>query len=480
MPVSATAHKPKSKAARPEARPRPAEAPKPQKPAGPKEPKDEVHLSAPEEDGPNQDTTSMVGHLEGAFGGHDEVQALDHKKVDAVSSGWAGSQGTVEGKASSGVGATGTVGAPVDRVEGSIDTAVESQSAGQRLRDDISKETPPKLSVDEIARLHEQDPAAGNEAITNKYYHQAQELNSLLGGTKDDFNATWPAYGSVASNSAGAVIRSDGIPGYDGISDQVAEGNRKVFKDIAPAYDSYIEAAKKPDFDFAKWMDANHDKLFVNSETGQEKTNLIKSFDYLDRARSEQDEDRKQEYLLASNVLAGRHEQEYLQPQIERATAPLTGTVGERALGEVYVDKDPPVFMPNGKGSGALDQLDVSKTIPGQAPDALDNISDSGVRRDVGQAMGIGNPSQLRGDDVIAASGTENWADLDDRMGTIGGLMVATQNDPRMGEYVLDYDRPAGLSTTGLVESAGRAALDRLTLPFELGKGLFDRLPLFN
>lgn len=466
MSLSATANKPEHKAqARPEPKPaQSAQAPKQQKPRDPKPVKDEVQLSAPEEDGPGQDTGSMVKQLERNLGWGDHRQS--------------GSPVPVQGTVSLGVTASGTAsaGLEVDQVQGAVGT----QSAGQTLRDDISKEAPPQLSVDEIARLHEEDPAAGNEAITNKYYHQSQELNQLLGGTKDDFNATWPAYGSVASNSAGAVIRSDGLPGYDRISDEVAEGNRKVFKDIAPAYDSYLEAAKKPGFDFDHWMEDNHDKLFVDPDTGQEKTNLIRSFDYLDQARTEQDQDKKQEYLLASNVLAGRHEQEYLQPQIERSTAPMTGTGVERTLGELYVDKDPPVFMPNGHGSGPLQELDVSQTMPGKAPAALQQLSDPDVRRDVGQALGLGNPAQLSGDDVIGASGTENWADLDDRMGTIGGLMVATQNDLRMGEYVLDYDRPDGLSTTGMVESAGRAALERLTLPFELGQGLLEKLPFVN
>lgn len=331
----------------------------------------------------------------------------------------------------------------------------EDMVAG-RLSNDISKDLPPNLSVEEINRLHEQNPGLGNEAITNRYYHQSQQLNQLLGGDSENFMATWPAYGSLASNSAGSVIRSDGIPGDNRISDQVAAGNRKVFEDIAPRYDSYIEAAQRPDFNYQEWA---REEGF-----GEQDRYLRESFDFLERARTTEDADKKQEYLLASNVLAGRHEQGRLEPEIDGSTAPLTGTEVERGVLEHFVDKDPTFFMPNGRGHGELDKLDVSQRIQSSPASGLNAISDPSVRDALWRSLGNDGPApdSMTGQSLIDATGTEDWSDLNGRMRTIAGLMVSGQRDPRLGEYVLDYEAPEGLRTrdhiadlaTGLVENS--------------------------
>jgi hypothetical protein len=316
----------------------------------------------------------------------------------------------------------------------------EDMVAG-RLSNDISKELPPNLSVEEINRLHEQNPGLGNEAITNKYYHQAQRLNELLGGDSENFLATWPAFGSLASNSAGSVIRSDGIPGDDRISNQVAQGNRKVFEDIAPRYDSYLQAAQRPDFNYQEWA--------KQEGFGERDGYLRESFDFLEKARTTNDPDKKQEYLLASNVLAGRHEQGRLDPEIDNSTAPLTGSGLERGVLEAFVDKDPTFFMPNGQGHGELDKLDVSKKIEAPPSAGLYQLSDPSVRDALWRSLGKEGPApeSMSGQELIDATGTEDWSNLNERMRTIAGLMVAGQRDPRLGEYVLDYEAPEGLRT---------------------------------
>jgi hypothetical protein len=328
-----------------------------------------------------------------------------------------------------------------------------------RLKNDIDKDLPPDLSVEEINELHEKNPGLGNQAITNKYYHQSQELNELLGGDDKNFLASWPAYGSLASNSAGAVIRSDGIPGDDRISDMVAEGNRKVFEDIAPHYDSYIEAAKEPDFNYKEWAKGE-------GFTEQDKF-LAESFDFMDKARTTKDADKKQEYLLASNVLAGRHEQGRLEPEIDGSTAPLTGTGIERGVLELLVDKDPTFFLPNGKGHGELDKLDVSKKIEAPPADGLREIRDPGVVDALWRSLGQEGdpPASLSGQELIDKTGTEDWSNLDGRMRTIAGLMIAGQQDPRLGEYVLDYDQPEGLRTRDHIFDLAKGVLENAPLP---------------
>jgi hypothetical protein len=388
------------------------------------------------------------------------------------------------------------------------DQAISAQDlASGRLRNDTSKDYPPQLSAQEIERMHKDNPVLGNEAVTNKYYHQSQGLNQRLGGDADNFRASWPAFGQMASNSAGAMIRDDGIPGTDCLKDAIADGNRKVFLDIAPHYDSYLQASKEPDFNYDEWANKEFGPRPAGVESLAEasrkpdfdlekwqqslrevppnekkqpylewgKPYLRDSFDLLEAAVNEQDPDKKQELLLASNVMAGRHEQANLQPEIERATAPLTGSGVERKLLEKVTDIDPIFYMPNGKGSGAPDPYKVDGRVSGQASSALQEISDPTVRAALAVGQGGSEVSaELRGEKLIGQTGTENWADLDARMQTIAGLMVANQEQKNMGEYILDYDKPR-LSTTGnLVEAlpalAKTAAETAISPALPLGK----------
>ena len=408
------------------------------------------------------------------------------------------------------------------------DQSISSQDlASGRLRNDTSKEYPPKLSADEIAGLHEQNPTLGNEAVTNKYYHQSKELNERLGGNDKSFNATWPAYGQMASNSAGELIRDDGIPNSDCLQNTVAEGNRKVFKDIAPHYDSYLKASKDPNFDYDKWADKEFGKRPEGVESlseaskkpgfdldkwkqsikdaentsvkttpdGKEqsykdvgKPYLRESFDMLEAAANEKDPDRKQELLLGSNVMGGRHEQQNLQPEIAKATAPMTGTTVERVAGEAFVDKDPTLYMPNDKGHGKPSEYKVDEKLGGTPSKGLEEITDPSVRAAL--AVGLNQnkvADSYNGQDLINNTGTENWADLDARMQTITGLMVAKQTDPNMGQYILDYDKPRGSTTgmvgsvltnvkekaTSVVEGAVEGVKDGVGAVYDWGKGLF-------
>lgn len=374
------------------------------------------------------------------------------------------------------------------------DQSISTQDlASGRLRNDTSKEYPPKLSADEIAGLHEQNPTLGNEAVTNKYYHQSQELNKRLGGDEKNFKATWPAFGQMASNSAGELIRDDGIPNSDSLQNTIAAGNRKVFQDIAPHYDSYLEASKDPNFNYDKWAnkefgfrpegvkslsEASKDPNFdvkkweqgiehaknVDEHYGDEgKAYLRESFDFLNAATNEKNPDKKQELILASNVMAGRHEQQNLQPEIAKATAPMSGSSEERTAAEVLVDKDPTLYMPNDNRGGKPSEYKVDKKLDGDPSKGLEEITDPGVRA----ALAVGlNQNQVAdrnsGKDLINDTGTENWADLDARMQTITGLMVAKQTDPNMGQYILDYDKPRG-GTTGLAVDVLTNVGDKIT-----------------
>ena len=331
-----------------------------------------------------------------------------------------------------------------------------------RLKNDIGKDFAPKLSVGEINKLHEKSPGIGNQAITNKYHHQAQQLNELLGGDKDNFQASWPAYATHASNSAGAYIRGDGLPGSR-ISDDVAQGNRKVFGDIAPHFDSYIDTfSKNPKANFNDW---------ASKQDFQKKPHLKDSFEFLNKAQNEKDPDKKQEYLLASNALAGYHEQKLLDGKIDESTAPVTGKGVERSVWQHFANEDPKLFMPSGKGKGDLAGVATDEKIKlkGGIPKELQNIKDPAVRRALQTALERPNQDVSSGQKLVDATGTKDWSKLDDRMRTIVGLMVAGQRDERLGEYALDYNLPGGPSFTDHLKAVGGSLLDK-------GKGLVSSL----
>lgn len=333
-----------------------------------------------------------------------------------------------------------------------------------RLKNDISKDFSPRLSVEETVKLHEKDPALGNQAVTNRYAHEAKEMNKILGGDDKNFYATWPAYGQHASNSAGAFIRDDGVPGSDAIQNAVAGGNRKVFEDIAPHFDSYIDTfGKNPKANFKEW-EAKQDF--------SDKPYLKQSFEYLEKARTEKDPDKKQEYLLASNALGAYHEQQRLDPNIDKATAPGTGTSVERGVWDFVAGEKPKLFLPNGKGQGDLDSIDVSKKldVPDKAiPDSLKNISDPGVRDVLKMVLENPGADVSSGRALVDKSGTADWSSLPDRMRTIVGLMVGGQNDPRLSEYALDYNPPASPSTVDHLKSAAGHGAKEVAIDAALG-----------
>lgn len=321
---------------------------------------------------------------------------------------------------------------------GKLDNKISSGDlAAARLRNDISQDRAPTLSVDQILTLHKDAPVAGNEAVTNYYHHQAQELNGLLGGDSANFKGSWPAFAEHASNSAGALIRKDGALGL--VGRHIAEGNRAIFADMAPRYDAYIKAAKEnPDLNMDQWL---------AQQPNMQDKRVQDSFRFLDRARrSEPGSDQQAEFLLASNALGVAKEQEVVQPHLEAAMAPLTGTGLERRILADRLEADGNPVLRTPSGDGGLTKIDVSETLQGNPARGLDTIESAEVRRALSRALGRSeDPSRFSsGQALVNRSGTDDYANIEERMPTILGLMISHQDDPRLGEYALDAGRPVG------------------------------------
>jgi hypothetical protein len=217
------------------------------------------------------------------------------------------------------------------------------------------------------------DPVRRNLFITQRYH----DLSHGLRETIDPGNANWSTFATWASKTAGETIRDEEVPkelrtllqdaqklldglsfvnraisffdrdadlGVDhlldpiqstlaDVSNDIAVGNLKVFRELAPIFDSFIvefKPLKKRDDDRLKQWCA---QLLPGpvTEGGQEL--LHSAFTDYYEAKFETDHDLRAQRLLSANCQIGLHEQTRLQPEIEGAlTAPVRDLVQEQIL----------------------------------------------------------------------------------------------------------------------------------------------------
>jgi hypothetical protein len=116
------------------------------------------------------------------------------------------------------------------------------------------------------------------------------------------------------------------------VRSQVADGNRKVFAELAPLFASFIAC-----FDATGKLDAAaSDRLLASLHAGASdhggQEPLHQAFSAYVSASQEQDPHRKAEWMLLGNCLIGLHEQTRLQPNIEAAIDAPVDTVATEGL----------------------------------------------------------------------------------------------------------------------------------------------------
>lgn len=237
--------------------------------------------------------------------------------------------------------------------ESARDKAAEADKAYQAdmapRREEMAKG---QKEIDDIVGI--QDDKRRNLNITQKYSELSHQMNDMMG---PDAGANWSTWATWASKQAGATIRqedaggwgktgakiADGvteglnplgaIPGprgvlgrgsgkgaaeqtYDNVSKSIANGNKKVFEEIAPHFDRFINTFKD---DLAP-----NDRKWAEFSQGfsKEQGGLRDAFhNYYDAKFTDTSTDagkkRKAELMVMGNDRIGLHEQNRLQPEIE-------------------------------------------------------------------------------------------------------------------------------------------------------------------
>jgi hypothetical protein len=342
------------------------------------------------------------------------------------------------------------------------------------------------LSVDDIAS--EKDPILRNLLITQCYHELAVQLRDA--GIGDD--ATWCAFAVWASKTAGATIRGDVLParardailnnedvqgvlkkfnhGITGrvvthlshdhlanaieaitadVSDSIAAGNVLVFEELAPLFTDLLAAHGSADpASLAATTDA-----FAAREaklTGAEETSGVATAfgGYRDALFSPSG---RAPMILQANTLAVAHEQQRLQPAIEKALdAAISDTLRK------VVEDDLVRHVPTREARRALDGL--MNELCHVLDDAWDTTLTElimqlvtsteilDLRRDVPPLKGDMFPAELAdlsgtaAAEVVAGwdktngtgapSGARDWAQLGERMNFIVNLFRSRQRDP--------------------------------------------------
>jgi hypothetical protein len=348
-----------------------------------------------------------------------------------------------------------------------------------------------RLSVTEIAGTT--NPVLRNLMITQRYHDFAVALRDAGAGE----DATWCAFAVWASKTAGATIRGEVLPkraqdlfekhdeasggalarfnhavvdmvrrrlSHDhlaqvaeavtaDVSKSIADGNLLVFAELAPLFDTLVDArtsSRRPGRDaLIEALDPALSAL-TSAEDGSGVVGAFRG--YVDAMCSTNG---RAPIVLQANVLAVAHEQQRLQPKIDEAlSAAVTDTI-KKVIEEDVVD-----HVPTGPARRLFDRAtdEVCRTMDEAWDTALtetimqlttkSEIFD--LRHDVPPLPSGMFPPELKNLDGTPAadavatwdrtggrgapSGAHDWADLHDRMNFIVNLFRSRQRQPALFE----------------------------------------------
>ncbi len=300
-------------------------------------------------------------------------------------------------------------------------------------------------AIDNIVSI--KDDKVRNLNITQKYSELSKDMKDMMG---PDSGANWSTWATWASKQAGSTIRQEDVGGwgktgskvadgfmdavvpgagiarrllgqdkgpmeatYAGVSKSIADGNRKVFEEIAPHFDRFINTFKGDT--------APNDKKWAEFSQGfnKDQQGLRDAFrNYYDARNTdtstEAGKKAKAELMLMGNNRIGLHEQRRLQPEIEAgmpagARTLITNTMMGLKLPNETVDL-----------GGDLGPRWDGK----QFPDRLQTIQNpelNGLLRGVDRT-----PNSLKG------TGASDWTNIDDRMNFIVDLFRSRHENPSL------------------------------------------------
>lgn len=316
-----------------------------------------------------------------------------------------------------------------------------------------------KQEIDGIVNTKNDD--LRNLKITQEYSKLSKETRDVIGA---DGGANWSTWATWASKQAGQTIRQEDLGGagkfgkgavdalpdaarylpglgeakrgadmYDATSKKIAEGNRKVFKEIAPHFARFNETFKGDTAPNAEKL-ARFQEGFKPGSVQQGGQDLLKdAFTNYYNAKFETDPDRKKELMFLGNGQIGLHEQNRLQPEIQGSLP-----YGTRGLATDHMMS---LGLPNSRGQ--IEALPLGQDVPKfngrNSPLELQSLEN----RDANSMVRKYDKSPYN----LEGSGAKDWTKLPDRMNYILDLFRSRHDDGNL------FRSPFSASQTRSIEA---------------------------
>jgi hypothetical protein len=362
-----------------------------------------------------------------------------------------------------------------------------------------------------IARIVEEpDPVLRNLLITQCYY----DLSVALARVIDPGNANWSTFATWASKTAGISIRNEEVPELlvsllnDGarlrprvgpvfawiyrhtaakvdvfqqardtirrVSEEVADGNRKVFAELAPLFTQFIELMAAPPAERPGRLDRFLATLRPGPSDRDGQDTLKQAFSNYAAAVGETDPGSRAQLILLANCLIGLHEQTRLQDHIQDAmNAPvaemITDGIGRLVAIRLAFVLLRPFGVSRARVRAAIQEdwqclatrLSMRLSLPGGRvlPLGGDNIPWPNqipeVLRRLTNAELIALLRRFDDDlERLRTQGARNWSRLQDRMGFICELFRAEQQSANLFDPPFSPAATAAIAE-GLVPQTG-------------------------
>jgi hypothetical protein len=317
-----------------------------------------------------------------------------------------------------------------------------------------------------------------NLQITQGYYRLSQAMRKLIGSR----NASWCAFATHASKTAGQALRHELMPGslkslmvrragfentyfffnevlrksakpvdrrpatlvgaaLERVSVLISRGNVLVFEELAWPFTSFANAFSGDwDRDEGKFQAFLRERFRPGSLAVGGQDHLIAAFTAYYQARFETERKRKAELVLQGNLLVGLHEQTRLQPYIEQAlAAPYDVFFAAEADNAAVGRKE---NLTREVVTRAVTRMLMSITLPNRELRlGEDVIAPTGIQSFPSDLRTIDDPycrrlveSFDRQRDTLSGSAAANWTSLDDRMSFVVDFFRCYQQYKRMFE----------------------------------------------
>jgi len=342
----------------------------------------------------------------------------------------------------------------------------------------------PIVTLEEIARITEEaNPVLRNLRITQCYHDLSTEIARVI----DTGNANWCTFATWASRTAGISIRDQELPRVllhllrdearlrprvgrlftwiyrhtaakvdllqqarntiQHVSEEVADGNRKVFAELAPLFARFVGAMASPATERASRLQAFLADLRPGPSDRDGQDVLRRAFSNYAPAAGETDAGTRAQLMLLANCQIGLHEQTRLQDDIKGAMdAPVAAFISD-GLGSLLLIRLAfvllwPIGIRRERVRAAIQEewqsvatrFSMRLSLPGgrvlplggdaipwpsQIPEALHTLSNPEL---IALRQRFDDDTQR-----LRTHGADNWSRLSDRMGFICELFRAEQ-----------------------------------------------------